>query len=165
MCSFLIYRDKRARTLVGEFQYFFGENPRGPAGTSPRSRSQLQSPEIMANLVSIVIPVDKNQAASGASVRLVCGQPRDSWAGFSVRRVRRRLVQGTLSENSSSIEPRASPPVRLPGGEPLSLAFSYDKKVPIFKDPESLALIWRKLRANDCVLPDLDKHYKKYVHS
>lgn len=37
------------------------------------------------------------------------------------------------------------------------LVFSYDKDVPIFEDPESLASVERKIRLKECVLPDLDK--------
>lgn len=122
----------------------------------------------MANPVSIAFPNDENQGALGVLVKLVRDRPR----GSAVRKVRRRLVEGAFSEGSSSIEPRVSPPVRLPGegtsgmqpaqeipqeGEPSPLDISYDKEIPIFKDPESLALTWRKLRTKDCVLPDLDK--------
>lgn len=76
------------------------------------------------------------------------------------------------SGSSSSSKQKAPSPVKdsregpsgvqpeergLRDGFPSSLSFSHDKDVPIFEDPESLALVWQKIRAKDCALPDLDR--------
>ena len=34
--------------------------------------------------------------------------------------------------------------------------FLYDNEVPILENPESLALVWRKIREKGCELPSLD---------
>lgn len=38
-----------------------------------------------------------------------------------------------------------------------TLAFFYDKEVPILEDPKRLASIWRKLRLRNFELPPLDE--------
>lgn len=120
------------------------------------SRSQMQSLGIMANPVSIAIPADGNQVAMIISVGSVGDRPH----GSGERNVRRRFLETIFSDSSSSARPRIPSQVRdfgegtsrrQPVGENSqdrglsSLAFSYDKDIPIFEDPENLAYVWRKI--------------------
>ena len=41
--------------------------------------------------------------------------------------------------------------------EASSWAFSYDNEIPILENPDSLAAIWRKIRAEGCELPTLER--------
>ncbi|KAF3595193.1 hypothetical protein DY000_02027214 [Brassica cretica] len=40
--------------------------------------------------------------------------------------------------------------------EAFSWSFAYDSEIPILENPESLATIWRKIRAKGCELPSLE---------
>ncbi|KAL0827719.1 hypothetical protein Bca101_051397 [Brassica carinata] len=41
--------------------------------------------------------------------------------------------------------------------EASSWVFSYDNEIPILENPDSLAAIWRKIRAEGCELPSLER--------
>lgn len=82
-----------------------------------RSRSQIQSHGIMANLVSIAIPIDGNQAASYALVASVGDQPRNMRADSAAHQARRRNPENILSESSNSIEPRVPSTTQIFRGE------------------------------------------------
>ena len=58
----------------------------------------------------------------------------------------------TSGEGTSQVDPSAHLPDMQ---ETSSLRFSYDNEVLILENPESLALIWRKIREKGCELPSL----------
>ncbi|KAF2543642.1 hypothetical protein F2Q68_00031068 [Brassica cretica] len=92
-----------------------------------RSKSQAQSPGIMARPVSIAVPAASSNSPSS-------GLPPPLRAS---------------GEGTSRVDPSAHLP------EASSWGFSYDNEVPILKNPERLALIWRKIRERGCELPSL----------
>ena len=72
---------------------------------------------------------------------------------------------------SGSSSPKLSPPLRASGEgtsqvnpgdlpssvpEAFSWSFAYDSEIPILENPESLAEIWCKIRAEGCELPSLE---------
>ncbi|KAF3492820.1 hypothetical protein DY000_02053574 [Brassica cretica] len=92
-----------------------------------RSKSQAQSPGFMARPVSIAVPAASSNSPSS-------GLPPPLRAS---------------GEGTSRVDPSAHLP------EASSWGFSYDNEVPILKNPERLALIWRKIRERGCELPSL----------
>ncbi|KAF3599467.1 hypothetical protein F2Q69_00035505 [Brassica cretica] len=84
---------------------------------------------------------------------------------------RRRALEEINSVSSNSPSSGLPPPLRASGEgtsqvdpsaclpdvqETSSWRFLYDNKVPILENPESLALVWRKIREKGCELPSLD---------
>lgn len=121
-----------------------------------RLRSQMQSHGFMATPVSIAICADGNQADMVASDGSVGDRPQ----GSGERNVRRKFIEVVLLDSSSLVGPRIPSLVQNPwggtsrrqpvggisqDGNPSSLSFSYDKDVPIFEDPTSMAAVWRKI--------------------
>ena len=58
-----------------------------------------------------------------------------------------------FGEGTSQVDPSACLP---DAQETSSWRFSYDNEVPILENPESLALVWRKIIEKGCELPSLD---------
>ena len=136
-----------------------------------RPRSHAQSPHLLSRPVSVAIPSGgarepPDTSASSAGDRALNGE-MDS----SPHRSRHRVLEEINSVTSESSSPRLSLPLRAsgegtsrvnPGVLPSSVAeaflwsFAYDSEIPILENPESLAAIWCKIRAEGCELPSLE---------
>ncbi|KAF3569557.1 hypothetical protein DY000_02016186 [Brassica cretica] len=121
-----------------------GSELRKQRGPTLRSRSQTQSPGLLARPVLIVIPVGGARRAPNASTGSVGDRALDDDIDSSTHRRRRRALKEINSVNSNS---RARS--FLPRYELLA-------KVPILENPEGLALIWRNIREKGYELPPLD---------
>ncbi|KAH0899586.1 hypothetical protein HID58_049154 [Brassica napus] len=127
-------------------------------GLVHRSRLQAQSPGLQARPVSIAIP------AGGTRLN-------DEVDSLTHRR-RRRVLEEINTMTSGSSNSGLPPPLRVSGEgtsrinsgarlssvpEASSWVFSYDNEIPILENPDSLAAIWRKIRAEGCELPSLER--------
>ncbi|KAG5393254.1 hypothetical protein IGI04_023217, partial [Brassica rapa subsp. trilocularis] len=97
-------------------------------GPTLRSRSQTQSPGLLARPVSIAIPVGGARRAPNTSSGSLGDQALDD------------EIDSPLTD----------------ADETSSWRFSYNDEVPILENPEGLALIWRKIIEKGCELPPLD---------
>ncbi|KAL0795959.1 hypothetical protein Bca101_067336 [Brassica carinata] len=104
-----------------------------------RSRSLAQSSGIMAKPVSVVVPNDGDQAALITPDGLVGDRPQGSGAASAARKAKKRRFETIPSGSSSSTKVKDS------------------REGSSGMQPEERALIWRKIRAKDCALPDLDR--------
>ncbi|KAF2574904.1 hypothetical protein F2Q70_00004566 [Brassica cretica] len=111
-------------------------------GPTIRSRSQAQSPGLLARPVSIAIPMGGARSRALEEINFVSsnspsGPPPPLRAS---------------GEGTSQVDPSAHlPDVQ----ETSSWRFSYDNEVPILENPERFALIWRKIKEKGCELPSL----------
>ncbi|KAF2560352.1 hypothetical protein F2Q70_00016819 [Brassica cretica] len=136
-----------------------------------RLRSPAQSPGLPARPVSISIPSGGARESRDSSVSSAGDGALDDEIYSSSRRSRRRVLEGINSVTSGSSDSRPSSPPRASGegtsqvnpgvfpsstAEGFSWSFAYDREIPIHENPESLATIWRKVRAKGCELPSLE---------
>ncbi|KAL0733617.1 hypothetical protein Bca4012_009827 [Brassica carinata] len=139
-----------------------------PQGRVLRSMSIVQSPGIDARPLTIALPSGEKRAAPTSSDKPIGGDLQGSEASSAAHKSKKRRLSTIPSESSSSSYRESPPSVERPGCDPLRasegrdkvllpLSLSFDKDIPIFEDPENLALVWRRIRAKDCDLPDLDK--------
>ncbi|XP_009115868.1 uncharacterized protein LOC103841107 [Brassica rapa] len=150
-------------------------------GPTLRSRLQAQSPGLLARHVSIAVPVGGVRKATNASTGSVGDRALDADVDSSTHRHRhqRRALEeiNYVSFNSpcSGLPPplRASaegtsqvdPSAHLPDvQDTTSWRFLYNNKVPILENPESLALIWRKIREKGCELPSMGDMPERYAY-
>ncbi|KAL0886155.1 hypothetical protein Bca101_010138 [Brassica carinata] len=139
-----------------------------PRGRVLRSMSNVQSPGIDARPLTIALPSGEKREAPTSSAKSIDGDLQGSEASSAAHKSKRRRLSIIPSASSSPSDQEVPSSVKRPGGDPLRasegrdkvpppLSFSYDKDIPIFEDPENLALVWRKIRAKDCDLLGLDK--------
>ncbi|KAF3513955.1 hypothetical protein F2Q69_00001595 [Brassica cretica] len=112
-------------------------------GPTLRSRSQAQSPGLLARPVSIAVPVGGARRAPDTSVGSAGDRALNDDVNSSTHR--RRCT--------SQVDPSACLP---DAQETSSWRFSYDNEVPILENPESSSLVWRKIIEKGCELPSLD---------
>ncbi|KAF2616759.1 hypothetical protein F2Q68_00039914 [Brassica cretica] len=120
--------------------------------------------------VSIAVPVGGARRAPNTSAGSVGDQALDDDVDSSTHRRQRRALEEINSVSSNSPSSGLPRPLRascectsevdqsahLPDvHETSSWRFLYDNEVPILGNPESLALIWRKIREKGCELPSL----------
>jgi len=137
-----------------------------------RSRSQAQSPGLLARPVSVAIPAGGTRKASDNSASSAGDRVLNDEVDSLTHRRRRRVLEEintvTSGSSSSGLPPllrvsgectsRINPGLRLSNvPEASSWAFSYDNEIPILENPDSLAAIWRKIRAEGCELPSLER--------
>ncbi|XP_022564366.1 uncharacterized protein LOC111208965 [Brassica napus] len=137
-----------------------------------RSRSQAQSPGLLSRPVSIAIPNGGTRKASDNSASSAGDQALNDEVDSLTHRRRRWVLEEintvTLGSSSSGLPP----PLRVSGEgtsrinssarlssvpEASSWAFSYDNEILILENPDSLATIWRKIIAEGCELPSLER--------
>ncbi|KAL0885859.1 hypothetical protein Bca101_009842 [Brassica carinata] len=111
-----------------------------PQGRVLRSMSIVQSPGIDVRPLTIALLSGEKRAAPTSSGKPIGGDLQGSEASSAAHKSKKRRLSIIPSASSSSSD-REIPPL----------------DIPIFEDPENLALVWRKIRAKDCDLPDLDK--------
>ncbi|XP_048623924.1 uncharacterized protein LOC125592641 [Brassica napus] len=133
-----------------------GSELRKQRGPTLRSRSQTQSPGLLARPVLIVIPVGGPRRAPNASTGSVGDRALDDDIDSSTHRRRRRALEEINSVNSNSRAQSFLPRYKLLAKDTSSWRFSYDDEVPILENPKGLALIWRKIREKGYELPPLD---------
>ena len=136
-----------------------------------RPRSHAQSPGLHARPVSVAIPSGGAREAPDTSVSSAGDRALNDEIDSSSHQSRRRVLEEINSVTLGSSSPRISPPLRAsgegtlrfnPGVLPLSVpeafswSFAYDSEVPILENPDSLAAIWCKVRAEGCELPSLE---------
>lgn len=141
------------------------KTPRGPI---LRSRLQGRSTGMMVDPLSIAIPAAEDQVAPEALAGSIGDRPqRTRKFDLSAHRAQRQVFKSVVSASLSSSVPGIPSQGRV-SGEGTSrmipaqaalevegkstLAFSYDKEVPILEDPERIVSIWRKLRPRNCEL-------------
>ncbi|KAF3534257.1 hypothetical protein DY000_02040044 [Brassica cretica] len=120
--------------------------------------------------VSIAVPVGGARRAPNTSAGSVGDRALDDDVDSSTHRRRRRALEEINSVSSNSPRSGLPPPLRASGEgtskvdqsahlpdvhETSSWRFLYDNEVPILGNPESLALIWRKIKEKGCELPSL----------
>ncbi|KAF3523947.1 hypothetical protein F2Q69_00047903 [Brassica cretica] len=115
-------------------------------GPTLRSRSQAQSPGLLARPVSIAVPVGGVRRAPNTSAGSIGDRALDD-DGSGLPLPLRASGEGTSQVNPSAHLPDVH--------ETSSWRFSYDNEVPILENPESLALIWHKIREKGCKLSSL----------
>ncbi|KAF3539404.1 hypothetical protein F2Q69_00020373 [Brassica cretica] len=125
-------------------------------GPTLRSRSQTQSPGLLVRPVSIAVPVGGAQRAPNTSFGYVSDRSLDDEIDSPTHQRRRRAL-----EEINSVDPSAC---LSDVQETSSWRFSYDDEVPILKNPEGVASIWRKLREKGCDLPSLDDMRERDVY-
>ncbi|KAH0858797.1 hypothetical protein HID58_087058 [Brassica napus] len=105
-----------------------------------RSRPQAQSPGLLARPVLIAVPAGGNRMASDNSAISAGDRALNNEVDSFTHRRRRRVLEeiNTVISGSSS------------SGLPPPLLF-------LVKNPDSLAAIWRKIRAEGCELPTLER--------
>ncbi|KAF2606566.1 hypothetical protein F2Q68_00044977 [Brassica cretica] len=145
------------------------EVQRGPV---LRSRSQAPFPGLLARPVSIAIPAGGTRKASDNSASSAGDRALNDVVDSLTHRRRRRVMEEINTVTSGSSSSRLPPPLRVSGegtsrinsGARLSSvpkasswAFSYDNEIPILENPDSLAAIWHKIRAEGCELPSLER--------
>ncbi|KAH0898110.1 hypothetical protein HID58_047678 [Brassica napus] len=136
-----------------------------------RPRSQAQSLGLLARPVSVAIPSGGACKAPDTSASSAGDRALNDEIDSSSRQSRRRVLEEINSVTSGSSSPRLSPPLRAsgegtsrvnPGVLPSSMpeaflwSFAYNSEIPILENPESLAAIWCKIRAEGCELPSLE---------
>ncbi|XP_048619866.1 uncharacterized protein LOC106354951 [Brassica napus] len=137
-----------------------------------RSRLQAQSPGLLARPVSIAIPAGGTRKALDNSASSAGDRALNDEVDSLTHRRRRRVLEEintvTSGSSSSGLPPllrvsgectsRINPGLRLSNvPEASSWAFSYDNEILILENPDSLAAIWRKIRAEGCELPSLER--------
>ncbi|KAF2572418.1 hypothetical protein F2Q70_00003167 [Brassica cretica] len=105
-----------------------------------RSRSQALSPGLLARPMLIAVPAGGNRMASDNSAISAGDRALNDEVDSLTHRRRRRVLEeiNTVTSGSSS------------SGLPPPLLF-------LGKNPDSLAAIWRKIRAEGCELPTLER--------
>ncbi|XP_013639487.1 PREDICTED: uncharacterized protein LOC106344715 [Brassica oleracea var. oleracea] len=136
-----------------------------------RPRSQAQSRGLLASPVSVAIPSGGAREAPDTSACSAGDRALNDEIDSSSHRSRRRVLEEINSVTSGSSSPRLSPPLRASGEgnsrvnpgvftssvpEAFSWSFAYDSEIPILENPDSLAAIWCKVRAEGCKLPSLE---------
>ncbi|WZZ27238.1 hypothetical protein YC2023_010639 [Brassica napus] len=137
--------------------------PFGPAPMKPELRGLIatlrrgsprwlaftaQSLGLLARPVSIAVPVGGARRAPNTSAGSVGDRALDDDVHSSTH----RLTDAASGEGTSKVDQSAHlPDVH----ETSSWRFLYDNEVPILGNPESLALIWRKIKEKGCELPSL----------
>ncbi|KAH0879717.1 hypothetical protein HID58_067111 [Brassica napus] len=106
-----------------------------------RPRSQAQSPGLLARPVSVAFPSGGARKAPDTSASSAGDRALNDEIDSLSRQSRRRVNPGDL-------------PSSVP--EAFSWSFAYDSEIPILENPESLAEIWCKIRAEGCELPSLE---------
>ena len=121
--------------------------------------------------MSVAIPSGGAREAPDTSVSSAGDRALNDEIDSSSHQSRRRVLEEINSVTLGSSSPRISPPLRAsgegtlrfnPGVLPLSVpeafswSFAYDSEVPILENPDSLAAIWCKVRAEGCELPSLE---------
>ena len=120
--------------------------------------------------MSIAVPVGGARRAPNTSAGSVGDRALDDDVDSSTHRRQRRALEEINSVSSNSPSSGLPPPSRASGEgtsevdqsahlpdvhETSSWRFLYDNEVPILGNPESLALIWRKIREKGYELPSL----------
>ncbi|WZZ77933.1 hypothetical protein YC2023_098505 [Brassica napus] len=137
-----------------------------------RSRSQAQSPGLLARSVSIAIRAGGTRKASDNSASSAGDRALNDEVDSLTHRRQCRVLEEintvTLGSSSSGLPP----PLRVSGEgtsrinsggrlssvpEASSWAFSYDNEIHILENPDSLAAIWRKITAEGYELPSLER--------
>ncbi|KAG2283620.1 hypothetical protein Bca52824_054840 [Brassica carinata] len=140
-------------------------SPRWLAFTHDRIRTAYALPSGVnrATHVALVAPVRPKKGRGNKSNEL-----RKFSAGWFIdrglndevdsltHRRRRRVLEEINTMTSGSSNSGLPPPLRV-SGEASSWVFSYDNEIPILENPDSLAAIWRKIRAEGCELPSLER--------
>ncbi|KAF2611727.1 hypothetical protein F2Q70_00011135 [Brassica cretica] len=136
-----------------------------------RPRSHAQSPRLLARPVSVAIPSGGAREAPDTSASSAGDRALNGEIDSSPHRSRHRVLEEINSVTSGSSSPRLSPPLRAsvegtlrvnPGvlpssvSEAFSWSFAYDSEIPILENPDSLAAIWCKVRAEGCELSSLE---------
>ncbi|KAF2607086.1 hypothetical protein F2Q68_00044301 [Brassica cretica] len=136
-----------------------------------RPRSQAQSPGLLARPVSVAIPSGGAREAPDTSASSAGDRALNDEIDSSSHRSRRWVLEEINSVTSGPSSPRLSPPLRASGEgtsrvnpgvipssvpEAFSWSFAYDSEIPILENPNSLAAIWCKVRAEGCELPSLE---------
>ncbi|XP_048620156.1 uncharacterized protein LOC125590583 [Brassica napus] len=101
-----------------------------------RSRSHVQSPGLLARPVSIVIPAGGTRKASDNSASSAGDRALNDEVDSLTHRRRHRVLEEISTVTSGSSSSGLPPPLR---------------------NPDSLAAIWRKIRAEGCELPSLER--------
>ncbi|KAF3526939.1 hypothetical protein F2Q69_00049194 [Brassica cretica] len=137
-----------------------------------RSRSQALFPGLLARPVSIAIPAGGTCKASDNSASSAGDRALNDEVDSLTHRRRRRVMEEINTVTSGSSSSRLPPPLRVSGEgtsrinsgarlssvpEASSWVFSYDNEISILENPDSLAAIWRKIRAEGCELPSLER--------
>ncbi|KAL0805595.1 hypothetical protein Bca101_098086 [Brassica carinata] len=122
--------------------------------------------------VSIAIPAGGTCKASDNSASSAGDRTLNDEVDSLTHRRRRRVMEEINTVTSGSSSSRLPPPLRVSGEgtsrinsgarlssvpEASSWVFSYDNEIPILENPDSLAAIWRKIRAEGCELPSLER--------
>ncbi|KAG2252128.1 hypothetical protein Bca52824_082264 [Brassica carinata] len=112
--------------------------------------------------VSIAIPAGGTCKASDNSASSAGDRTLNDEVDSLTHRRRRRVMEEINTVTSGSSSSRLPPPLRVSGEgtsrinsgarlssvpEASSWVFSYDNEIPILENPDSLAAIWRKIRA------------------
>ncbi|KAG2266897.1 hypothetical protein Bca4012_075625 [Brassica carinata] len=151
-------------------------SPRWLAFTHDRIRTAYALPPGVnrATNVALVAPVQPKKGRGNKRNKekeVLLDRPDESSEAGSLERaqkVQRGPVLRSRSQAHSGLPPllRVSgegtswinPGVRLSSvPEASSWAFSYDNEIPILENPDTLAAIWRKIRAEGCELPSLER--------
>ncbi|KAH0862438.1 hypothetical protein HID58_079649 [Brassica napus] len=137
-----------------------------------RSRSQAQSPGLLARSVSIAIRAGGTRKASDNSASSAGDRALNDEVDSLTHRRQRRVLEEINTVTSGSSSSGLPPPLRVSGEgtsrinsggrlssvpEASSWAFSYDNEIHILENPDSLAAIWLKLTAEGYELPSLER--------
>ncbi|XP_048615736.1 uncharacterized protein LOC125588441 [Brassica napus] len=137
-----------------------------------RSRSQAPFPGLLARPVSIPIPAGGTRKASDNSASSAGDRALNDVVDSLTHQRRRWVMEEINIVTSGSSSSKLPPPLRVSGegtsrinsGARLSSvpkasswAFSCDNEIPILENPDSLAAIWHKIRAEGCELPSLER--------
>ncbi|KAH0858796.1 hypothetical protein HID58_087057 [Brassica napus] len=138
-------------------------SPRWLAFTHDRIRTAYALPPGVnrASPVALVAPVRPKKGRGNKRKKekeVLLDRPDESSEVGSLERAQK--VQRTPLGPPSTVTVSGEGTSRINSGarlssvpEASSWAFSYDNEIPILENPDSLAAIWRKIRAEGCELP------------
>lgn len=135
-----------------------------------RSRSQAQSPGLMARPVSIAVSAGGARKTPNTSAGSVGDRPFNEDIDSSTHLCQRRALEDINYVSSNSPSSGLPPPLRASSEgtsqvdpsthisdiqETFSWRFLFDNEIPILENHERLTLVWRKIREKGCELPSL----------
>ncbi|KAF2544859.1 hypothetical protein F2Q70_00022080 [Brassica cretica] len=138
----------------------------------PDESSEAQSPGLLARPVPIAIPAGKTRKASDNSASSAGDRVLNDEVDSLTHRRRRWVLEEINTVTSGSSSSGLPPPLCVSGEgtlrinhgvrlssvpEASSWVFSYDHEIPILENLDSLAAMWRKIRAEGCELPSLER--------
>ncbi|KAH0892804.1 LOW QUALITY PROTEIN: hypothetical protein HID58_055233 [Brassica napus] len=122
-----------------------------------RPRSQAQSPGLLARPVSVAIPSGGAREAPDTSASSAGDRALNDEIDSSSHRSRRRVLEEI---NSVTSDCRARDFLRCY----VLLVEALRGEVPILENPDSLAAIWCKVRAEGCEIPSLEHMRERDVY-